>query len=324
MAILFASNNVIHWDPNPVSSTLAGYHDSANVPYSMILPDDDTIPQPINMVDFHNAPSGDSVWYSFEIRPSIIPSSFDDGYFINILDINDVVIARVDMANGKLASIVYGDTTVSGSATTALTLGIINNLKLKMIVNGSGITLETWLNGAIISTATALNINALGVSRRLNFQMFDVATEPFYISEFLVSDTDPSTVKITRLDPVTAGTDTDLTGSAVGDLSDDNDFSGYKSGTTGDKSSFNMDTYSGADTITAVAAVSKIIAGDSGPVTFKHYLLIGGIRYFSSAHTAVNNEINIFTDSWALDPSDSTAWTAAKINAAQLGSEITT
>jgi hypothetical protein len=74
-----------------------------------------------------------------------------------------------------------------------------------------------------------------------------------------------------------------------------------------------------ATSIQSVALYYKIrnIAPDL--LLARGYTKIGGIPYYSSDHSVINNVYELISDVWVTNPSTGAAWTAASLNSAQFG-----
>lgn len=319
MGILFASNNQLNWGNTPLKETNTLYRNTARVDHAFKLFNNSYHP----MADFHPAPSGDTVYYSFLLCMPGAVNAGDDGRLIKIFDSAEVLLAVVDLQDGNLAAEVYGDTTVKGVQTVSAGEDIKNEFKIKLTVNASEITLTLYLGGVEISTATALNVGAKGVARRFVWDCYDAfGTSPYaaLFSEFTVADVDVTDLQMFKLSPSAAGTDTDFAG-AVASITDDDESTIISADAAGQKSSFTMQTYTGGDAVNAYTITTTVKAGESAPGSFKLYLLIGGVRYYGATQSLAVNQTITATEVWGLDPSDSAAWTAAKVNAAQPGIE---
>lgn len=319
MGILLATNNQLNWGNTPPKDTNALYRNTARVDHAFKLTNNSYHP----MVDLHAAPSGDTVFYFFTLYMAGVSGAGDDGYFIKILDSADVLLAVIDIQDGFLAAEVHGDTTVKGVQDTYIPEDVRSEFKIKLTVNGSEITLTLYIAGVQISTATALNTGAKGVARRFVFDCFDAFAgfpDAVYFSEFTVADFDVTDLQMFKLSPSAAGADTDFAG-AVASITDDDESTIISADTAGQKSSFTMQTYTGGDAVNAYTITTTVKAGESAPGSFKLYLLIGGVRYYGATQPLAVNQTITATEVWGLDPSDSAAWTAAKVNAAQPGIE---
>jgi len=318
MAVLFASNSLIHWGGNPVKETISGRFDSSKVDYGMRVNDFSSI----GMAYPHEAPSGDTVYYQWNAHITGSGGSSEDGYMMGIYDITGNLLFRIELLNNIMYAQVFGDTTVATSSGSSMGSVNIQDFKVRLTVNPTEITGELFVSGVSIATATAANTGGKTVGRSLAFDMSDAMVTSFLsFSNVVISDTDLHNFGFTKLNPISAGTDTDFFGD-VADITDDDDTTGIIGDAVNEKSSFNMETYNNGSVVHEYMVTAVLSAGAGAPGNFRFYLLIGGVRYYGATQ-AIGAETTILAkESWSVDPSDSLAWTQAKINAAQVGVEI--
>ncbi|NOR63376.1 MAG: hypothetical protein GQ535_12900 [Rhodobacteraceae bacterium] len=315
MTMLLGANDKVFWSGPPATTTDVAFFDVARVDYAFNMVD----AQNVTLNGNHPAPSGTTVWYSCRIYSATGTGAAEDGELALIKDAAGNSLVLVDMANGKPWVRVYGDSDVTGAATTILSAGH-NDFKVKVDVSGGTISAEIWLNGVLISSASAAETSGKGVARHWTWQINDAIWGAQYFSEFGVYDAEPGTGRFTKVSPASDGTDTDLTG-AVGNLSDDDISTVVSADAAAQKSCWNMATYSGGSGIAELVVSAWITAGAGAPGNFRFYLLIGGARYYGATQAISAGAGMLASESWALDPSDSLAWTATKVNAAQPGWE---
>lgn len=311
MEVLFASNNVTDWGNNPATSTDGTKYDNTRVPYAISVPNGVNVPMKSN----HVAPSGDTVWYHFRARFDSSLGAAQDGNIGVIKDSLGTTVAELDLSNGGCAARVFGDTNVVGAFSGALGSGSILEFDLKMVINGSEVTLEFYLGQALQSTATALNTGGLTVARRFEFTQLD--SNQLRFSEFLVAAEDTRNARLDRIDPSTAGNYTAWSG-VVANLGDDDDGTSMFTDTAANRQSANMDTYGSGNNIAAVVLNSRASAGAGGPQTLTQFLRTGGTDYDGSGVTLSPSVDNVI-ENYELDPSDSLAWDAAGVNAMEIG-----
>ena len=319
MEVLFASANLADWTGLPPTSTDATKFDNTRAPYCFKLFDDN---DSMTMRADHQAPSsGNIVWYHFRCfqgQNSVTAS--EDGYMFDIYsaDGDGAIIARVEMLNATLAAKVYGDTDVVGTYGVALTPGL-HEWDIKMDVSASGITMTLYLDQVLYSTATTLNTG--GRLRPARFKAVPVdavySNDYIYVSEFVVAKDDTRGLRCTRVDVASVGFHTAWDG-VVANLGDDDIDTDMRTDTAAERTSAVLATYSGGDSIAAVVAVAQVTGGGA-PASLKQSLRIGSTDYDGAAVSADSVVVQFQAECWELDPSDSGSWTAAKLNAAQLG-----
>lgn len=316
MAVLQLSNNQIHFTSTDGVSTASNHFDSAKVDYAMVV-DDNATAGPIYP---HDAPSGNTVWYSFDYFTSYTSISSEDGYIYNARDIDGNLLFRLDLVNGVINIVAVGSSETSVDTGVALSGGTLNKTAVKITVD-TDVTVQFYLSGALLGTAVAPNANGFGVSRFFVFTLSDaIYNGDFKFSSLIVDDERRHDNGFFKLTPTSAGSDTDFTGDTYTALSDDDISTGMVGTSADDRASFNMEAYSGGAGINAYHVSAVLSAGSVG--SFRFYLLIGGTRYYGATQTIDAGATRIASDQWALDPSDSSAWSAAKINAAQVGIEV--
>ena len=313
MEVLFASNSVADWGNNPATSSDVSKFDNTRVPYAILTTDNVTT----SMKDFHAVPSGDTVWYHYRYKLGSNLGNSEDGWIANILDGAGALLARLDLLDGTVAAVAYGDSTVTGTFASGWSSATILEIDVSVQVNGSTVEVKLYMGQALVSTATAANTGGRTVARRFDFSLWDAASSDHAFSEFLVAADDTRNARMTRLDPATAGNYSVWSG-ALASLSDDDDATSMSSGTAAERNSANMDAYSGGDTIAAVVAVSRAASGAGAPSNLKQFLRIGGVDYDGS-NAPLSASLATVVECWELDPSDTLAWDGAGVNAAELG-----
>ena len=312
MAILTASNDISDWGGAFGLDTDVSRFDNTRVPYSIIMANNTLTV----MRGPHPAPSSDTVWYHFRLRSGGAWGSADDGFFARIKALDTTTLCVLDTANGLIAVQSYGDTTATGTYVSGPAANTFIDVDLSVQVNASNVITTLYLNGTVASTATVSNTSGgVGIARYFEFDVND--TNGFYMSEFIVADTDTRGMRLSRLKPTADGNYTAYVG-GFADVSDDNPATGVQSGTATDRESYTFPTYSLANAITAVVVTSSASVTGAGPTQIAQSLRVGTTDYDGSAITLSAAQL-LATEVWALDPSDSGAWTAAKINACESG-----
>jgi hypothetical protein len=314
MIVLYASNNVADWGGTPAIDTTASNYDSTRVPYGMTMVDDTTY----SMNTMHKASSTDTAWYHFSLRTSTFSGNGEDGYFGYIYNADGVAVLGIDIQDGQVRAQAFGDTTVTG-ALFLLPISSSTKWDIRVTVNGTSIIGDIYIDGVIVSTATAANSSGLKtVSRQFVFAFSDaIGGAACWFSEFYVAETSTVNSRMQRRDLTTAGNDSAWTGN-LANLSDEDDTTGLTSDTAAQRSSANTVDVSGTPTIGAVVAMARSQRGATGPANLKQYARISAVNYDGDTH-ALGLDKTSEPMCWELDPSDSGAWTAAKVNAIELG-----
>lgn len=319
MAVLYASNSLIHFGGSPTTNTNTANFDDTKYDYAITVPDDFILSQQFP----HDESSVDLTVYQWDYKVSLNSTGGEDGYFMDWRDSSGNLIARIEMINGTYAIQVIGNSIVTDSFSGFISAASINKMKVRITVNATEVSAELFVNGAIASSATVSNTNgASGKPVLMNFALSDsINGNEGYASGILVTEEDIGNLGFVKLKAASIGTDADLTGTAS-NVSDDNLLTGVIADATNERISFNMETFSGANLIRSYVTSALLSAGESAPSNYRFYLLIGGVRYPGATQSISSNTTQFVREEWANDPSDGLPWTEAKINAAQVGIEV--
>ena len=318
MTVLYASNNTIHLGGNIAKDSITSRFDNSKYDYGFRVNDYDVAGQSFP----HDEPVGDTVYYQWQMYSTSLGSTGEDGNFMNIKSLDGTSLFTIDLLNNEMRVQVFGDTTVTVGTGVSFSAVVIQDFKVRMTVNATEVTAELFHQGSSIGTATAANTGGKTIGRFLNFQLVDATTASYLIfSGIVISDTDLHNFGFTKLKAASAGTDTDFAGNAA-DVADDNDTTGIIGSAVNEKSSFNMEAYSNGSVIHAYMGTAVLSAGTGAPGNYRLYLLIGGVRYYGPTEAIAAETTILAKYEWPLDPSDNSAWTQTKVNAAQLGVEI--
>ena len=317
MTILWCSNDMADWS-GVVKYTSSAYRDTTRVPYAMSMNDTNMY----RALQDHAVPSGTTVWYHAHVRGvGAATAAGEDGYVATVYDDSDNALARWALVDGKLAVEVSGDgstfETKVAHVTQTLSGTLLQFIDLKVDVTGSDVTATLYHDGVEMATDTVTNSASLGVPSRWDWTLNDAHPgNGITFSEFIVADVDTRGMRLSMLQPTTAGDNTDWSG-AVADLADDDASTGMTSDTATDRQSMNFDTYNGGDSIVAVIPVAQIALGANAPTKAQVGVRISSTDYDGTDTTLAGYRTRV-EEVFLLDPSDSGAWTAVKVNACQL------
>jgi len=319
MAVLYASNSLIHFGGSPTSDGNASNFDTSKYDYAIIINDDTTLAQQFP----HDESSTDITVYQWDYKVPINSGSSEDGYFMDWRDTGGNLVSRIDVLNGTFAIKAYGNSVVTDSYSSFISAASINKMKVTLTVTATDVTASLVINGAFITSATVSNTNGnVGKPVTMNFAYIDsINGGPGYASGILVTEEDIGNLGFVKLKAASIGTDADLVGT-VANVSDDNLLTGVIADATNEKISFNMETFSGANLIKSYVTSAVLSAGESAPSNYRFYLLIGGVQYPGATQSINSNTTQFVREEWTTDPSDGLPWTEAKINAAQVGIEV--
>lgn len=313
MSVIFASNNRVHWSASMTASTSSSYSDRAEVPYGLRLLDDTL--SGLNF-DFP-AYSETEVWFQWDLAKSTLGSGLDDGYYCRVYDINNRECFRLNVTNGYVQAYLYGAAT--GITPSTLMAAGRFPYRIRYSNDGTNLSLDFFYNNVLVGTVATTNTNK-GMPRRWKWDYNDATNGSDYMSSFVMSTTDLQNFAMNKVSCNALGTDNDFTG-AVATVGDDLATSGMTATAVGNKQSYTKPVLTTTKSVHAFVPNALIYCGNTARI-IRFYLLIGGVRYYGSNIQLVINKQNYVQEQWTLDPSDSQIWTAAKINAAEIGIEV--
>lgn len=312
MAILAASNDVTDWSGHSGVDASGTFHAATRVPYAIKFVRSATCV----FRGPHAAPASTTVWYHFNLRPIFSYGNAEDGLLVSMYDVNGKLVASVRAADGRPAARANGDTMVEGAPAASVISAALISYDLKVEVTPSTITTEVYIAGTLASTASAANTSGgKGVPRFFTFDGDDGMD--MYFSEWIAADTDTRGMMLHRIKPNGVGNYSAWTGGHTL-LSDEDIGTAATSDTAAQRVSSTIAAYAGGDAVAAVVATIRASIGGSGPTGIKQFLRIGAADYDGGLHSP-DQPPDQFIQQWDVDPSDSEAWTQAKVNACQLG-----
>ena len=194
-----------------------------------------------------------------------------------------------------------------------------------LVLSGTGV--DTFDNGDAEVSWVLLGV----LNTADNWQYFDDvyvndSTGPAPFNGFL------GEVSIETFLPVANGFQNDFTPVGAGsnfqtvddDPSPDGNATYIESSTVGHIDSFAMENLSfAADTVYCVEALSKVSKSAAGPRTYRNRIRSSGTDGFGTARTFPAG-YGTYRDLYLVDPNTAVAWTAAAVNAMEVGVEIVT
>ncbi len=311
MSILYASNSKADFGGPPATNATGTYNDATRTPYAIYVPYNAAT----SFVGNHPAPVATITWYHYRMA---VASSFAN-YTIKIFTVRDVAgneLALIKVYNSFMQASANGDTVVVGvSGGPALLAGATIMVDVKITVTTTDVSIGVYANSALVTSATAANTGGKGVASSFGFM--NIGGWDYYVSEVIIADADTRGLRLTRLNPTAVGNYTQWAG-GFSELGDDSLTTAAVSGTVGNRVSSVLATYSGSDVISSVVASIRgsLSVGAVGGVS--NSLRIGTTDYDGVVIPLAPASAPYATE-WTADPSDSAAWTAAKVNATQLG-----
>jgi hypothetical protein len=267
------------------------------------------------------APAGD-LWYQERyVSPAASAGSIiSGGQLLRFYDASDVEIAQIRTEAGTEAyhCAAIGDTSVLGSAAFVAANGTAYWLDVQVSV-GANITVNLYVDGTLLGTATAANSGGKGKPVRVviqNVNLHGSGGATFWYHAHIAVLDGVSTVgrRFARRRPSAAATHTDLIG-AVADLADADDATRMGSAAAADRQSWTLTGPTGPGTGTIVAVHQKLRAqrGVSGPTKVGGSLRIGGTDYDATTQTAPADAPAALISTWTQNPATTSAWTSGTL-----------
>ncbi len=312
MSILYASNSIADFGGPPTTDATGTYNDATRTPYAIYVPYNAAT----SFVGNHPTPAATITWYHYRMAAA---GSFSTYNTIKIFTVQDGAgdeLAFIEAYDSFMRASANGDTVVVGvSGGPALLAGATIMVDVKVTVTTTDVSIDVYTNSALVTSATAANTGGKGVASSFGFM--NPNGWDYYVSEVIIADADTRGLRLTRLNPTAAGNYTQWAG-GFSELGDDSLTTAAVSGTVGNRVSSVLATYSGSDVISSVVASIRgsLSVGAVGGVS--NSLRIGTTDYDGVVIPLAPASAPYATE-WTADPSDSAAWTAAKVNATQLG-----
>jgi hypothetical protein len=280
------------------------------------------------------APSSDTIWLHFRQKANSVysgPSSTNVGIVWQFSNAAGQVLATIacrgtTASNPGWRAEVFGDTTVVGTS-FAGPYGATATFDIQLVVNSTNIILNVYMNGTLVSSATAANSTGLKGKPRyleeLNTNTYNKSSGTTYViahSELVVTDNE-STVgwRIATLKPNANGGNTAWSGD-FNDLVTIGDGTAISSATVGDKENWGLSAYGGPSSPSSIRGVVVKLAaskGTTGPQNIEPSLRISSTDYFKSPVSPDN--INPIYADWTLNPATSAAWATGDLSTTQPG-----
>lgn len=279
------------------------------------------------------AASGDDTWIHFRTRTDANHvNGGSDGYWLTLKMADGTDVARIDVNDGFIFAVVYGDSTVNGGS---ITIGSSTNVTMDLRVStaGGNLTFEIYTNGSgsPISSATAANTGGKTAPVQLLFDNIDISGSSaplWYYSEFIVTDSeDTRGWRLATLEPNTNGNYNQWNG-GVNELGDSDLATSASSDTGAERQSWNPTAYGGAVSPSSVRAVigraqaARGVAGSPSQVT--QFLRISSTDYDGSAEVFATGESMPIMEVWDDNPNTASAWATADLASLEMGLLSTT
>lgn len=327
MPILFVGSTRSEIDTIMEDTTTTTFFDSAYQSQGLVGPTEDTV----NTILFPlQATVTGSLWLHyryFHNRNSASGMGNADGQQMTFWDANNVLIGTVNMLDGRTRVEVNGDSVVNGAYWTWPAVGAPTlTFDVRVQVTASDITMEYYVNGALVSSATA--VNTVGAKTGVRLVMLDHndimgtngATAGIGMSEVIITQDEPTIGwRLATLRPDGAGTYGAWGGSWTHVLNPDDGLF-LLAAETGLRESWSLGNYNGPATNAAVRGVfmsARADRGPTGPQTVQGFLRLSGVDYDGTPQAALRNRVLLWE--WANNPATGLPWDSAVFNAMEAG-----
>lgn len=333
MAIVFLASDAAEVGGVSINTFTAGEFDSnyTDRAFGPVIPTSNASDaQPIQ---FTVPTISSDLWLHYRLKVSSVysaPTTTNFGIVWEFFSANGTSLAQLQArgpstGNGWRAT-VFGDTTVNGVA-FAGPYGATATFDIRLAVDNSNITLDVYMNGVLVSTATAANSTGLKGKPKFcaeqNTYVYNKSSGtnfPISHSEMVATDGE-STIgwRVAKLAPAGNGANTAWTGD-FNDLATLYDGNMISDGTVGDKESWTVNSYAGAASPASIRGlVVKYSAskGTSGPQNIEPLVRLSLTDYLKSP-VSPNNVDVIYAD-WTVNPATSSPWSTSDLSGIQIG-----
>lgn len=317
--ILFASNNKAHW-PLSASSTTNGEADYTRVPYALQLAHGETIVSPQWIPT-----SGDVTWLHHRMYMNSYTTT-DTPILIRIFDTNGNVLASVDKKY-NIASFItiltlYRDGgTVTIEQTFPFNRYQVNSVDLRYENNGTNlVSCGLYVNGGLAALATHASPPSFGQPAYMSVGACfrDSGSGSNALSEFIVADGDTRNARLDLIRPVASGGETDWVGLAA-ELADDDPTSGMTSITAEERQTLTLETYNGANNISAIVIATQSVAGANGPQNLRHTVRMSAVNYDSPSDLPMGAVLEYQLTDFLINPATSLPWVGSDLASMEMG-----
>lgn len=272
-------------------------------------------------------PGGDYWFHCRMVPPSNTIDSAANGHWWTFLDSEGVEVARIDALNGEMRPQATGDTTVYGATGSAVISFVPVTIDVRVAV-GANIDVDLYVNGSLISSASAANTGGKGSVRTMSADhdeiMDDFSNQSdgwLFYSEVIAAGGESTVgLRLATLEPSADGFHTDMTGSASNLLAA-NDGAVVAGDTAGDKQSWTLTAYQGPTIPTSIRALVTAYKGSrglTGPQNIRPFLRLSGTDYDGTDEQPVpKGNIEV----WDNNPATAAAWDTADFTGLEQGVE---
>lgn len=260
-------------------------------------------------------------WLHLRMRLPAMNYTASDGIFCSFWDAAGLRIGYVDINDGNLF-LVADNGTISALAPIGYTASLTYTYDVHIRLDGSGILIEWYTNGALAATATRPTTGGRSGVAYVKFDMDDVTGingSPFAVSEVICTDGEPTIGwRLATLTPNANGTYGEWLG-GFADIQNLNDGSSIKAATAGLRESFTTTAYGGNASPAGVRAVivgAFAQKGQTGPQQLAAFARIAGTNYDLPAVTPPGGKYNF---EFAVNPATGLPWATADLATTEFG-----
>ena len=245
---------------------------------------------------------------------------------------------RVYMTTGGIIFVTRSTTTIATGTLPVNDSGIWNHLVVKIFLNDTTGTVETWLNGVKDIDATGLDtLNSAGNTiSRVRFDSWSSAN-PHALDDVYIGDDSGSDMTdqqgdcvVERLDPNANGTTNNFTASPAvanylnvddGDTPDDDTTYNHSATATNKELYALTDIVGAVDTMHAVQVRARIRKEDAGSRTVD-LICRNNVTEVNSAAKGLSTDYTYISEIYENDPDGGGNWTEADVNSMEVGIEL--
>ena len=269
-------------------------------------------------------PAGNSIWLHWVHGQTSTSSNWDDFHIPEFRDIDGNLVFRIDLVNGLVQTVLYGDsTTVNSFGAVA---GAQRVWDINIVKNGTtDLTMNFYVNGTqVITNATVTNAVNFGLPTNFNTQHGDLNAQGTQVfSEGIIADEDTRGWRLRQHLPSAYGAFDEWDGSANVPANDFRKNTGISTNTNDDRVSFtltNLANLPSGVTIDRVCIQSTLIRGSTGLANFNHFWRYNsGPTVIHDSDIAVGLNPSEYISEYPTSPNTGVAWTDTEMQDIQVG-----
>lgn len=325
MTILKVANRYFEFDEFSgfVESTTAGHFDSSYVSNGLAcFTSGADIAQTGQLVLL--TPGTDATqWFHFRLYCT------DGGYdgssttpWLQLVNSSNQAVAEL-WKNGNVSDAsflrVKGTSDVNSAGMQTWVVNTAYLVDIKCTVSGSTTTVEVYVNGSLVMSATNTANGGRGIPNRLVCRGGNIGYQNLNranYSEFIIATTSTIGMRLDELQVNSAGFHSDMSGTLT-DLNTADPTTGLLSTGAGQRTSWNPVAYAGSGGIVAVVASGRAHRKSGTPSKLAYFLRLGSTDYDGADQTI--GESTVWQKVWETNPATSVAWAGADLSGIQVG-----